>query len=68
VTGTETGDQVGGVIGYNYNGYLYGARNSASVTGVQRVGGVIGYTRNPIGLVINSGDVTAAVRFQHTFP
>ena len=40
------GDNVGGIVGYNYGATIIACENNANVTGESSVGGIVGYTRD----------------------
>jgi len=42
----STGNNAGGVVGYNYGGTILACENHADVTGKSAVGGIVGYTRD----------------------
>ena len=43
---TCSGDNAGGIVGYNYGGTIIACDNHADVTGLSSVGGIVGYTRD----------------------
>ena len=61
VSGSVSGSfSVGGVVGYQFGGYITGCSSSASVKGTQRAGGVAGTTNSGATLTAcyATGDVT----------
>lgn len=41
-----SGDNAGGIVGYNYGATIIACDNHANVTGASNVGGIVGYTRD----------------------
>ena len=41
-----SGDNAGGIVGYNYGATIIACDNHADVTGASNVGGIVGYTRD----------------------
>lgn len=41
-----TGDNAGGIVGYNYGATITDCENHADVTGESAIGGIVGYTRD----------------------
>lgn len=52
-----SGNQIGGIVGYNYYGHIVACYNQASVEGSDYVGGIVGYNRSPIAACYSAGSV-----------
>ena len=60
-TGAVSGvEEVGGVVGNNYNGSVENSYNTGAVSGVEGVGGVVGYNISSVTNCYNTGTVTGS--------